>query len=312
MSKTIKTIASIALPIIGTLVAPGIGTALGSSLASGTLGAIGGALGGALGGGLNGGIAGAALGGLTGYAGAGAIQGIAGQAAGSTLAQTTGNALLQGPTYGTGISGALTGGGAQALGQGVSGAFSSPVLSGITSIGNQLLTQNSADTAEEAARIQAGAIDRGIAEQRPYTQAGVDALGQINKINADPAGYIKNNPLYTSLAADAQQRLLASEAAKGKVGSGGTAAALQDRLLQVGNGLVQQQVGNLQNVANTGQVAATNVTSQLGQQGDVNAAGKVGAASAYNTGYQNQLNTLLALQQLGRTPTYSPTQIQFR
>lgn len=293
MSGMLKQIASIALPIVG--------TALG--------GPIGGAIGGAIGGGLSGGLPGAAFGALGGYAGGGALGGIVGESAGATLAQTTGNALLQGPTMGSGIMGAVSGGGLRALGSGISGAIggaTSP-LSMVADIGNQLMTMGQANTAEEAAKLQSQSIDRAVAQQQPYTEAGQKALTQINTINADPSGYIKNNPMYSSLAEDAQRRLFANEAAKGKVGSGGTAAALQDRLLQIGNGLVQQQIGNLQNTANMGQSATNNVSNLTTAQGDVNAAGKVGATNAYSTGYQNQLNTLLAMQNLGKTPSYSPT-----
>jgi len=309
MSKIVKTIASVALPIIGTLVAPGVGTFLGSTLSAGTLGAIGGALGGAIGGGLNGGIPGAVLGAVGGYASSGGISSIAGNAAGSSLATTAGNAALQGPTYGSGVIGAVTGGGARALGSTVAGVASdatSPLFSGLTTVGNQLMAQNNADTALEAAKTQSGAVDRAIAQTQPYTQAGQDALAQIQTINKDPSGYVKNNPLYTSLADEAQRRLLANQAAKGKVGSGGTASALQDQLLQIGNGLVQQQVGNLQGVANAGQNAATNTAGLITDQGRVNAAGQVGAANAYTQGYQNQINTLLALQNLNKSSGYAP------
>lgn len=83
--KAVKKIAKIALPIIGTLVAPGIGTALSSTLSSAALSGIGGALGGAAsgalsGGGLGGILKGAALGGLGGYGYGGGFDGILGSA----------------------------------------------------------------------------------------------------------------------------------------------------------------------------------------------------------------------------------------
>jgi len=75
-SKSLKKIASVALPIAASYFAPGIGTALGSSLSASTLGGIGGALGGGLGGlagggGIKGILGGAALGGAGGYLGNG-------------------------------------------------------------------------------------------------------------------------------------------------------------------------------------------------------------------------------------------------
>lgn len=300
MSKGIKTIASIALPIVGNIIAPGIG------------GIIGGAIGGAVGGG---GLTGAALGALGGYASAGAVNGIVGNAAGTSLATVTGNAAMQGPTLGSGITGAFTGGGVRALGNTISsvaGSVASDPSKLLLGIGNQLVAQDSADAAKEAAKIQAASADRAIAAQQPYTQLGQNAINQINTIQADPAGYIKTNPLYTTLAADAERRLLAKAATKGKLASGGTAAALQEELLKVGNGLVQGQIGNLQQQAGIGQNSAGATSSLLTQQGNVTAAGVAGQNEAMKGGYQNQLNTLLALQSLNKTPAYQPTQIILR
>ena len=72
MSKSVKQVAAIALPIGLSLVAPGIGTALGSTLGAATLAGIGGAVGGGIGGAITGGgvtgaLKGAAIGGVGGY-----------------------------------------------------------------------------------------------------------------------------------------------------------------------------------------------------------------------------------------------------
>ena len=295
MSKAVKTIASIALPIAGAVVG----------------GPAGAAIGGAIGGGINGGLKGAVLGGLTSYASAGALAGLGGVTAGAPLASATGIAGLQGPTAGSGILGAVTGGGIKALGAGISsaasGALTGGSLTGLLPIANQLMAQSSADDAKKAAAKQAAAIDRATATQAPYNELGTNAAAQIQQIQADPGAYVQNNPFYKSLADDAQRRLLANQAAKGKVGSGGTQAALQDQLLQLGNGLVQQQVGTLQNQVNSGQAAATNTSNLQTTKGDAQASGVVGAGNALTTGYQNQINTLLALQSLNKTPAYAPT-----
>lgn len=316
MSKSVKKIASIALPIIGTIVAPGIGTALGSTLSGAALGAIGGAVGGAAGGLVSGGglkaaAVGAALGGAGGYIGSGGL----GTVAGSSLAQTTGNAALQGPTAGTGIIGAATRTGigsslARALPSSSSSLFSPQSIA--LGIGNQLIAGDQADAAEEAARLQSEAADRAIQTQQtntaPYRQLGEQAVGQIENIQADRAGYLQNSPFYQSLAADAERRLLANQAAKGKVGSGGTAAALQEQLMTLGSGLINNDINQLQNQASIGGNAAVGAANQVSnlqtQQGNAQAAGTVGASNAYATGYQNQINTLLALKSLNQTPMY--------
>lgn len=292
MSKGIKKVASIALPIAGSFFGP-VGAALG--------GAAGGLISG-------GGLKGAALGAVGGYLSGGAAQSVIGNIAGAPLAQVAGNAALQGPTAGSGLLGAFTGGGVRALTSGISsaatGLLNNPANL-IMGIGNQLMAQEGADTAEEAAKRQERMLGKAIQTQGPYSEFGQNAIKQINDIQADPAGYIQNNPFYTSLADDAERRLLANQAAKGKVGSGGTKAALQEQLLTIGNGLVQQQVNTLQNQVGTGQTAANNISNMQGAIGDVQAAGKVGSYNAINQGYQNTINTILAQQALNRAPIYA-------
>lgn len=301
MSKGIKTVAKIALPIAGTV--------LGSMVGMPMLGSVlGGAVGGAVGGG---GIKGALVGALGGYLGSGALSSVAG-----TPASIITNPAIAGPsTYGSGILGVVTGGGTRALANTVSSAaaqaFDPTKLFNnggtLMGLGNQLMASQQANTATKAAGVQAAGIDKALASVSPYTQLGQNAVNQINTINADPAGYVQNSPFYKSLAADAERRLLANQAAKGKLGSGETAKALQEQLLTLGNGLVQQQVGMLQSQANTGAAAAGTAADLNTARGDVLAAGKVGATNAYSNAYQNQINTMLALQGLNKTPTYAPT-----
>jgi hypothetical protein len=156
MSKKFKRIASIALPVIGTLAAPGIGTALGSSLSGAALSGIGGALGGAAGGALNGGgvsgaLKGAAIGGLGGYlSGGGFSDLLSGTALGNGLNSVSNGlgfgdvvspaadaarstvssaATAAAPAKAT-LSGYLPAGGAGATGGGTSGGFLSNLLGG--------------------------------------------------------------------------------------------------------------------------------------------------------------------------------------
>lgn len=296
MSKAIKTVARIALPIVGGIVGGPVGAAIG--------GAIGGAAGG-------GGIKGAILGGATGYLGA--ASGGAGSLIG-TAAKTVPAGVYGPVSPGSGILGALTGGGARALTQGVTQAATDPSKL-LLGIGNQLMSEQGAQTAEKAARTQAEGIQQGVAANtaamQPYTQLGQTAVNQLNTIQADPAGYIQGNPLYQSLASDAERRLLANQAAKGKVGSGGTAAALQENLLNLGTGLINQDLNRYQQQAGMGQNAAANVgqmqATGASGAGAVQSAGQIGSYDAYKQGYQNQINTILALQGLQKTPVYSPS-----
>lgn len=170
-----------------------------------------------------------------------------------------------------------------------------------------------ADAAKEAAAIQAAAIREGIGQVKegqtqalgflsPYQQAGAGQLAGITSLVSDPMAqksFIQNNPFFQSLAGQASNTLMANEAARGKVGSGGTKAALQDRLLQLGPQLLQQSINQRMGLAGLGANAAGNAANVVGQTsgsiadligsaGAAEAGGIVGAANA-QTGAMNNL-----------------------
>jgi len=120
--------------------------------------------------------------------------------------------------------------------------------------------------------------------------------------------YVTQNPFFKSMADEAQSRLFQSEAARGKVGSGGTAKALQNSLLLLGSDLVNQNInqrlgliGASQNLTSTGLNAAVqtgmgaiqgagNIGDLMTQRGNVLAAGQVAQRSPLLAG----LNTGMA------------------
>lgn len=315
MSKSVKAVARIALPIALSFAAPGLGSAIGGSIlgagaaGSATLGnaLLGAATGALSGGGVKGALLGAAAGGLAPNLGDIASNVIGGTQVGDFLGVQAPN-LNSGYSPGEITSRSLgaTNAPAGLVADTTGGVRSLGTVGTVLQAGNALATLNSANAAEEAARIQAEAVDKAVQTQAPYNALGTSAAQQIQQIQADPGAYVQNNPFYKGLADEAQQRLLANEAAKGKLASGGTQDALQTSLLNLGNGLVQQQVGTLQNQVNSGQNAASTVSGLQTDRGAVQAGGVVGSATALNTGYQNQINTLLALQNLNKTPSYSP------
>ena len=320
MSGAVKTIASIALPIAGSILLPGVGTALG--LGAGGLGigasglaAIGGAVGGAAGGAISGGgvkgaLKGAALGGVGGYLTGGGLNDLGVTGPGSLLGEAAGTPLAGGvgPTEGSGVLGTATR--AIASTPSVSSILSSPSNLAYPIIaGNVASGVLSANASEDAAKKQLQATQQAIAAQqgieKPYVDAGKTAIGNYESLANDPnaqLSYVKDNPFYQGLAQDAQRRLLASQATAGKIASGGTANELQTQLLNLGNGLVQQQLGNESSLINTGANAASGVGSNtanlITEGGNASAAGRVGTANAYNSSYQNMINSLLALQNL--------------
>jgi hypothetical protein len=188
----------------------------------------------------------------------------------------------------------------------------------LASGGLQYLGTQNAISAEQQAQAKQQAIEA------PYVNAGNTAEAQQTNLVENPAAqlaYVKNNPLYNSLATQATNTLEANQAAQGKVGSGGTAAALQDQLLQLGTGLVNNQVSNLGQITNTGAAAAgatgvgalsTGAGIASGQQaaGQNLAGGVVGASNNVTAGYNNQISTALALARLNALQGYSPATIQ--
>jgi len=165
-----------------------------------------------------------------------------------------------------------------------------------------LLGGAQADAAREAAEIQAEAGQQALATQQqqfeqtredlsPFRQLGVSAI-------EDPSSVI-NNPFFQALAADQEQRLLQSAAARGKVGAGGTSDDLTRNLLLLGNQFQQQDIqtglGAATGGATLGQQAATNIGGILGNIGNVQAAGVIGEAAAGPAAVQDIIGTGTAL-----------------
>lgn len=180
-------------------------------------------------------------------------------------------------------------------------------------VGNALVTKDQTRAAENAAQVQQETANKIIEAQQqataPYRKAGQQALQQIQDIESDPSSYIKNNELYNTLAAEAERRLLSNRAASGKIGSGGTASELQKQLLTLGNTLTQNKIGQLQDRvrlgANVSADTARGVSSAMAQGADARAAGLIGASNTFAGGYENMINTLLALRGFGNTG-YAP------
>ena len=184
--------------------------------------------------------------------------------------------------------------------------------------------QGAAKATKDAARVQAAAGAEAAAKAegaqlrleenlQPFSQFGVSqGIGALpnlfNQQSAainDPSASVLNNPFFQALAGQQEQRLLASQAARGKVGSGETGDDLQRNLLLLGNQFAQQDIGNIQtqignqfNAAAIGQNAAAQtgvagintantVGGILGNVGNVNAASIVGQQKAQAQGINN-------------------------
>jgi len=166
--------------------------------------------------------------------------------------------------------------------------------------------------AEKSIEFQKESRDIARKDLAPFLKVGTTDLGQLGQLVTDPEAQRKSiteSPFYGALADDAQRRIFQNAAARGKVGSGGTAEALQKSLLLLGNDLLSSDINRRQNLASLGANAATgqaNITQQTGrtisdlytQQGNAQAAGIIGDAQSANTGFGNLLSAGMTAFQL--------------
>jgi hypothetical protein len=185
---------------------------------------------------------------------------------------------------------------------------------------DSLTGSNQAKAAKNAAKQQERMAREGIGYRKeqsaiarqdfePYAETGRQALGGLQDLVNDPntqLNYVQNNPFFEAMRNQASSTLLQNQAARGKLGSGQTAEALQNSLLSLGTNLVNQSIAQRQGLANMGFNASANqagiserlganVASDLQGIGNVQAAGTIGAANARAAGTQNLLNTGLKI-----------------
>lgn len=202
---------------------------------------------------------------------------------------------------------------------------------------SSFLGSDQADAAMSGAANQVMAVDDAVREQRrterrgradlePFRKTGLQSLGRgsreldrISKLVNSPRlqrDFIERNPFFDSLAGRARDDLFSNEAARGKVGSGGTAEALQNSMVLLGNDLLSQNINHRFgiadrrfDVAGMGANAAmgrANITTRTGetisdlrtQGGNAIAAGQVGAANARGAGVSNVIGTAMGIGKL--------------
>lgn len=163
-----------------------------------------------------------------------------------------------------------------------------------------------AQAGQKSIDFQTESRDLAREDLEPFKKTGQEALTGLSGLVTDPQqqlSFIQDNPFFEALAGRATDTLLANQAAKGKLGSGGTAEALQNSLLLLGTDLLNQNIGQRQNLANMGLGAATGqagFAQQAGQSigstiegiGNAQASGFVGASNAQQQALQGGLNFL--------------------
>lgn len=191
------------------------------------------------------------------------------------------------------------------------------LLGGIASGVGGLLGASSADkAAKRAGRIQQRQFGETKGFLEPFQQRGVGAntlLDQALGIGFDsPQARLegsdaflqsfRDSPLFRATVdqglENANQQILAGQAARGVSNTGATLKALQDRGSEIGNNTILQQLALLQNASNQGAGAASslagasqnfgNAASDLAlQRGNVQAAGFLGAGNTANSALGN-------------------------
>lgn len=148
---------------------------------------------------------------------------------------------------------------------------------------------------EAASATTKEGVDTGRADLQPYADAGLGSLGAIQNL-LTPEGqndFINKNPFFDALKDDAQRRLFNNSSARGKIGSGGTAAALQNSFALLGNDLVGQEIGRHEGILGIGSNAATN-------QASISGAGALNLAELEARGGETQAAGILGLENTRR------------
>ena len=178
--------------------------------------------------------------------------------------------------------------------------------------GSQLIGSSmQSSAAGQAAGIQSGAAEAGIAEQRrqfdalqsllkPYTEAGLPALEQQQSFlglrgpEAERAAIerISGGERFKALAEQGEGALLQRASATGGLRGGNVQAALAQFRPQLLSNLIEEQYGRLGGLTSMGQRSAAgvgaagtetgvNVANLLGQQGAAQAGGAIAQGKAY-------------------------------
>lgn len=162
-----------------------------------------------------------------------------------------------------------------------------------------LTGKTAANRAGQAGEIQAEAAGEASALLDPFAniaQTGIDNTSFLT----DPTqqfDFLQSNPLFNfalDRGAQAQEDLLKSAAARGRLSSDDTIQGIQDTAFQnaifAAQPLVQQQASNIGSLIDLGQTTAGAQGNLLTGQASALAGGLVGEANARQSAAQNQLN----------------------
>ena len=172
--------------------------------------------------------------------------------------------------------------------------------------GEARAARNAADaqlqSTREAVDFQKESRDLARADLAPFVKLGTDNIQGLQDLITNPEAqldFVQNNKFFQALRDDAQETIFSNQAAKGKVGSGSTAEALQNSFLLLGQDLVNNSINQRLNLTNIGQASAAGqavvaqntgatISDLITQGGNAQAAGIIGAQNA-RTAADNRL-----------------------
>lgn len=130
---------------------------------------------------------------------------------------------------------------------------------GVQAAATREAAQLQKETTEKQIEFQKESRDIARGDLAPFKEAGQSVLDPLTALITDPnkqAEFVLNNPFFNALSKESERNILQNQAAKGKVGSGETAEALQNSLVLLGADLLNTQVTQSMNLATLGQNAA--------------------------------------------------------
>ena len=183
------------------------------------------------------------------------------------------------------------------------GQKNDPLWGGQAGVAAEKASALQIEQAKRALQAQIDASKQIRDDLSPFREAGAEAMPLLAGAINDPSDRVMSNPFFQAMAAEQEQRLMASASARGKLGSGGTNDDLQRNLLLLGNQFAQQDIGSLTNLSTIGQNSAAltgaqtqqganNLTGIMGQLGNAQAAGAVGQANAQAQGASNAMSLI--------------------
>jgi hypothetical protein len=182
----------------------------------------------------------------------------------------------------------------------------------VSGVGNVVGGIAAGSAAKDAAQTQAASADKALELQRdiynkfmemnkPYYEAGVNALGQITR------GEVTAEPGYGFRLGEGMKALERLQASRGNLLSGGALKAGQRFAQDLASEEYGKSFNRLANIAGIGQTAASQAgtagqnyagqAGELGMQGaNALVSGRIGRTSAYTSGAQGAINALQGYQ----------------